>query len=270
MIDIEKLEPRYRAHLKRIEAFRLIDDDFMNACFEGSPECAQLVLRILLDKPDLKVLEVSTQVQITNLGKRSLRLDVLATDDSGKMYNIEIQRDDRGAGKQRARLHSSMLDAKWTEKGTKPEKMPETFVIFITENDVLGRGLPVYHVERCILECNEPFGDGAHILYANGAFRGDTPVGRLMHDFSCSRPSEMYYDVLANRAKFFKESEKGVVTMCKAMEDLYEEGIEKGIKKGRTEEKIQFARQLLQMKNMSPEQIADFVGLPLKKVLTLC
>ena len=58
--------------------------------------------------------------------------------------------------------------------------------------------------------------------------------------------------------------------MCKAMEDLYEEGIEKGIKKGRTEEKIQFARQLLQMKNMSPEQIADFVGLPLKKVLTLC
>ena len=58
--------------------------------------------------------------------------------------------------------------------------------------------------------------------------------------------------------------------MCKAMEDLYEEGIEKGIKKGRTEEKIQFARQLLQMKNMSPEQIADFVGLPLEKVLTLC
>ena len=58
MIEIPGLEPRYREYLKRIEAFRLIDDDFMNACFDNHPECAQLVLRILLDKPDLKVLEV--------------------------------------------------------------------------------------------------------------------------------------------------------------------------------------------------------------------
>ena len=269
MIEIPGLEPRYREYLKRIEAFRLIDDDFMNACFDNHPECAQLVLRILLDKPDLKVLEVRAQVYVTNLGKRELRLDVLATDDSGKLYNIEIQRDDRGAGKKRARLHSSLLDAKWTDKGTDPEQIAETFVVFITEHDVLGRGLPVYHIERCILECGELFNDGAHILYANGAYRGDTPVGRLMHDFSCSKPSEMHYDVLANRARFFKESEKGVTTMCKAMEELRDDAFEEGRAEGREEGAIIIARDMLQSGEMSPEQVAKFTRLPLEKVLTL-
>ena len=270
MIEIPGLEPRYREYLKRIEAFRLIDDDFMNACFDKSPECAELVLRILLDKPDLKVLDVRTQVTITNLGKRALRLDVLATDGSGKLYNIEIQRDDRGAGKKRARLHSSLLDAKWTDKGTDPEEMPETFVIFITENDVLGRGLPVYHVERCVLECDELFRDGAHILYANGAYRGDSPIGKLMHDFSCSKPSEMHYDVLANRAKFFKESEKGVTTMCKAIEELNKTAFEEGREEGREERSINIARELLKIGEMKPESIAQVTCLPLEKVLALC
>lgn len=266
MIEIPGITPRYREYLKRIEAFRLFDDDFMNACFEGSPECVQLVLRILLDKPDLKVIEVHTQMYITNLGKRALRLDVLAIDDSGKLYNIEIQRDDRGAGRRRARLNSSLLDAKWTDKGTDPEEMPETFVIFITENDVLGHGMPVYHVDRCILECEEPFGDGAHILYANGAYRGDTAVGRLMHDFSCSKPSEMYYDVLAERARFFKESEKGVTTMCKAMEEMRDDAFEEGMEKAR----IGFALDLLQKEKMPPEKVADLAKLSLEKVLELC
>lgn len=48
----------------------------------------------------------------------------------------------------------------------------QSLCYFIIENDVLGRGMPVYHVERCILEFDGLFGDGAHILYAIGVFRG--------------------------------------------------------------------------------------------------
>ena len=143
-------------------------------------------------------------------------------------------------------------------------------MIFITENDVLGRGLPVYHVERCVLECDELFRDGAHILYANGAYRGDSPIGKLMHDFSCSKPSEMHYDVLANRAKFFKESEKGVTTMCKAIEELNKTAFEEGREEGREERSINIARELLKIGEMKPESIAQVTCLPLEKVLALC
>lgn len=30
------------------------------------------------------------------------------------------------------------------------------------------------------------FGDGSHILYVNGKYRGNDEIGKLMHDFSCT------------------------------------------------------------------------------------
>ena len=35
--------------------------------------------------------------------------------------------------------------------------LPETYVIFITEHDVIGKGEPIYRVERKILETDEIF-----------------------------------------------------------------------------------------------------------------
>ncbi len=88
-----------------------MDDDFLTKCFEGNTECIELVLRIVLNMPDLNVLDVRTQVFVENLLNRSVRLDVLATDSTGRKFNIEIQRADKGAGRKRARYNSSMMDA---------------------------------------------------------------------------------------------------------------------------------------------------------------
>ncbi len=51
-------------------------------------------------------------------------------------------------------------------------------------------------------------------------FEGDTPVGKLMHDFSCTDAADMYYGTLADRGRFFKESKEGIEIMCRAMEDM--------------------------------------------------
>ncbi len=81
----------------------MLDDDFMTKCFEGNTECMELVLQIIMDKDDLRIIDVRTQVFVENLINRSVRLDVLATDSSNKKYNIEVQRADKGAGRKRAR-----------------------------------------------------------------------------------------------------------------------------------------------------------------------
>lgn len=47
--------------LQRIRGFRLLDDDFMTKCFEENIEATELVLRIVLDKPDIKVEKIQTQ-----------------------------------------------------------------------------------------------------------------------------------------------------------------------------------------------------------------
>ena len=56
----------------------------------------------------------------------------------------------------------------------------------LTENDIYGAGCPLCHVERAIEELQRPYDGGTHILYVNGANRDDTPLGRLMQDFSVS------------------------------------------------------------------------------------
>ena len=68
----------------------------------------------------------------------SVRLDILAVDRQNQVYNIEIQRDDKGAGVKRARYNSSLIDANVTEPGEQYQNLNETYVVFITENDVLG------------------------------------------------------------------------------------------------------------------------------------
>ena len=200
MTVTETMNQKHQEDLQRLRAFRLLDDDFFTKCFDGNTECIQLVLRIVLDKPDLSVVDVRTQVFVENLLNRSVRLDVLATDQVGRKFNIEIQRADKGAGRRRARYNSSMMDANLLKKGEDFESLPETFVVFITENDVIGKGRPVYPIERCFIDTGEKFEDGSHILYVNGAYRDETPIGKLMHDFACTDPSDMYYPVLAERA----------------------------------------------------------------------
>ena len=89
--------------------------------------------------------------------------------------------------------------------------MPDSYVIFITENDVMGKNKAVYHIQRYVEidEEKELFDDGSHIVYVNGKYRGNDEIGKLMHDFSCTNPNDMNYEALAKRARYFKENEKG-------------------------------------------------------------
>ena len=83
----EQTNRKHQEDLQRLRNFRLFDDDFLTKCFEGDTAGTELVLRILLEKPDLKVLDVRTQVFVENLLNRSVQLDILATDDTGAKLN---------------------------------------------------------------------------------------------------------------------------------------------------------------------------------------
>ena len=257
----EQIDLKHQEDLQRLRGFRLLDDDFLTKCFEGDTASIELVLQIVLEKPDLKVLDVRTQVFVENLLNRSVRLDILATDSTGAKLNVEGQRSDKGAGRKRARYNSSVMDANLLKKGEDFDKLPETWVIFITENDVMGKGLPLYPIERCFLGTGERFEDGSHILYVNGAYRGDTPIGKLMHDFSCTDAADMYYGTLADRVRFFKESKEGIEIMCRAMEDMRNQTLKEGA--------INSAKRMLADGILTLEKIAEYAGLPLDEVKKL-
>lgn len=264
---------QYKKHLERIKRLRLLDDDFFTVCFDGDKECTQFVLRILLDKSDLNVIEVKTQYSVKNLQGHSVILDAFATDSRGMKYDIEIQRANKGASPKRARYNSSLIDDQILIAGDSYDVLPETYVIFITENDVIGKGRPIYHIERMITETGENFEDGSHIVYVNAAYKDDSQLGKLMYDFSCADPNEMNYPVLAQKTRYFKEETKGVTNMCKIMEELKAEGFAEGRaegraegeKNGRAENAIENAIRMLK-DGLRPDKISQYTELPIEKI----
>ncbi|MCR5661354.1 MAG: Rpn family recombination-promoting nuclease/putative transposase, partial [bacterium] len=150
----------------------------------------------------------------------SSQLDIVALDEKGRFMNIEIQRDNKYAIPKRARFHSSLLDASSLDKNRPYDELRDSYVIFITEHDYWGNKLPIYHVSRTIEETNAKFNDGSHIIYVNGENRDNTPLGKLMHDFACADPDNMYYNQIADRINLFKNTRKGRKIMCSVFDEI--------------------------------------------------
>ena len=263
MSDLD-FERKHAEDLQRLRGFRLLDDDFMNKVFEDKA-CAEFLLQIIFQRTDLRVQRAHGQHDIKNLQGRSVRLDILAVDETDRVYNIEVQRSDKGAGVKRARYNSSLIDANVTEPGDEYEQLNETYVIFITEHDVLGGGYPIYHIDRTVRETGALFGDESHILYVNAQIKDDTALGQLMHDFSCTSAEEMHYQILADRVRYFKEDTEGVATMCKVMEDMRNEAAREAAR----EATLCIARRMLKIGKYSYEDIADVLKISVDEVKAL-
>ena len=186
-----------------------------------------------MDKEDLEVKEQVLQKDYKNLQGRSAVLDCVARDTQSKRYDVELQQEEEGASAKRTRYHSGLLDMNTLEAGQDFDELPESYVIFITRDDVLGYGLPIYHINKKIEEAREDFQDGAHLIYVNAKIKDkETALGRLMHDLQCRTADEMFSEILAERVRELKETPKGVADMCREMDEIYNEGIEIGQKRG--------------------------------------
>lgn len=255
----QRKERERKEDIQRLRGFRPIDDDFMRCIFRDDIPLAQHVLRIITQKKDLKILSLETQADMKRLvGARSICLDAYGTDSTGKKYDLEIQRADKGAGAHRARYHSSVMEIENLNARQDFDELPDTYTIFITENDIFEKGLSFYPVERINLATGELFGDGEHILYVNGAYEGNDDIGKLMHDFRCSDPNDMLDERMAAKTRYFKETEEGVEYMCKAMEDMRNATAK--------EKACEIAINLLNIGKMVYEEIAQVTGLDIKDV----
>lgn len=258
------LESRYEKYKGIIKNFTLMSDIFMRNVFKKR-ECLEYVLQVIMEKQDLYVIDQVIQKDYKNLQGRSAVMDCVARDSTGKQFDVEIQQDNEGASPKRARYHSGLMDMNTLNPGQDFEELPESYVIFITRDDILGYGLPIYHIDRQIKELNEAFQDEAHIIYVNSRKQDDTELGRLMHDLHCKKADEMHSPILAKRVYELKETQKGVELMCHEMEKIYSEGMESGEKRGELKAKKETILSLAEM-GIPVNQIAKAVNLDEKDV----
>ena len=62
--EAQKRERRHREDLERLRGFRPIDDTFMRGLFKDNIPLAELVLRIIVGKPDLTLVKCETQADL--------------------------------------------------------------------------------------------------------------------------------------------------------------------------------------------------------------
>ena len=243
----------------------LMDDDFMSLCLNGCIPCTQVMINIILGREDIHVKSVETQKFYQGFG-RSLKIDVFAEDESGKLYNIEVQNSDEGTEPQRARFHGAVIDAHSLERGQKFKELPECYVIFITRNDVFGFGDMLYRIERYIEGRNERFNDGQHIIYVNCSAADDgSRLSELIHDMKCEDSDEMFIPELSDRTGYFTKTEEGEMHMNAYLAEVVKKQSAKDVQA----ERLTIALNFLKEGVGTLEQIARSTGLALIEVKRL-
>ena len=229
--SLQARQARYEAILQQLTMM----SDLLARNVLKDPACAAYVLQVILEDPSLQIESLTVQKDYKNLYGRSATLDCVVKDAAGKLYDVEIQQEDEGAQPVRARYYSALMDMNTLDPGEQFDRLPETYVIFITQGDIPGDGLPIYHISRTVAETGKLFGDKSHIIYVNASLQEETELGRLMHNFHCRKAADMYSPVLAGKLRELKESPGGVSVMCRELLQLREEGRAEGLVEGLTE-----------------------------------
>lgn len=254
-----------------------MDDMFFRLCMAENPEAFRLILRIILDKPELEIEDFHIQDHIDNYSGRSITLDSFAKDAStGDVLNVEVQKSKDYHIPQRARYHSAMLDTHRDLKKNQDFKdLRQNVVIFLCSDDILKRGKPIYRIVRKT-DDNEPFNDGSKIIILNCSYKGNHRLQKLIDDLNATDADKMNYKELAEVVNEKKEKQKGddVMTIFDEVyedgrSDGIEEGIKKGFEKGQIQANIEAAKKMLSMGKFTYDDIAESTSLPLETIKEL-
>jgi len=253
---LEEIKQDIRTIEQIVDDMDLFNDDLMSMVFDKNIPATEVLLKVILKRDDIKVISVVGQREFQNpvVGGRNIRLDILAKDSTGKHYNIEVQKKPEGAHVRRARFNSSMMDSRMLKAGQEFSELRDSYMIFITETDIFGHGIPIYTINRYFEEIDVPFDDGSHIVYVNGSYKGEDAIGKLMHDFGCKESKDIYYSELAKGIKHFKEEEGGRKIMCEAVEKYAESYAEKYAERKRIDVLYESVKNLMETMKWSAEQ----------------
>lgn len=182
---------------KVVDGLCLMDDTLFRVVAQDKGFCEE-VLRVILQKEDLKVITVRVQKNLHHIHSHSVVLDVLCKDSHNKNYNIEVQQEDNDDHQRRVRYHAASVDTTMLEKGKKYADLPDLCVVYVSSFDIFKR---LYEV------------------YVNTQIDDSTSTAALMKVFKSTTPvQDDRFQRVCEKLREYKEG-KGRSTMCKLVED---------------------------------------------------
>ena len=185
---------------KKLEDLDVLDDFMLNA-IANDPDVAepffQKVLSVLLER---EIGEISVHAQVfvpaDTPERRGICLDVEISekDDSPakcRIYNVEGQNYKENILQKRCRFYQAKKDSKKLKRGERDwSKLPDLYMIVITNYDPFGEGSMIYTFENVCRKYPEiTYEDGLKFIYFNtsGTKDGTTAIKQLLTYLDCSK-----------------------------------------------------------------------------------
>ena len=228
---------------KAFQELTIKDNFIFTAVMSDKENCRKLLSMVL----GFQVTVVSVDYEYSimyNPDYKGIRLDVLAVDDSGSQYNVEIQTVNRKIEK-RSRYYHSQLDMKLLGRGKEYRILPDAYVIFICDYDPVGRKKYKYTFDHI---CREVPGytleDGSHTIFLSTRGENDSEVPEELVRFLkyvAADLDESLEDFEDDYVRKLQESivdikkDRGMESGYMLLEEMLNDERTAGIEKGRTE-----------------------------------
>ena len=226
--------------VKRIKDWEelTIQDNFLfQKVMRNKRLCQHLIEKILQIKiADITYPDTEKTIDI-RLDSKSVRLDVYVKDDTGRVFDIEMQctdEKDNGLAK-RTRYYQAMIDMDVLEKGNDYSMLNPAYIIFICTFDAFDRGLPMYTFRnRCVEQDGIELNDEATKIFLNS--KGDSealdPDVRAFLRYVDGKAAEGVFvqevDNEVRRVKQHDETRREYMTLAMELKRQRQEGIAEG------------------------------------------
>ena len=271
-------------------------DRFLFDTAMSDPQICRNILSIIFSDREIPQIRYGAAEQSLEpfSDSRAVRLDLLAYDEEGNVYDAEAQKENKGKRflLRRSRLYQSAIDVNLLKPGDFDfGKLNDVYVIFIAPFDLFGENKYMYTFR---MSCDEAPGlslnDGAVRIFLNTRGRNDDEVPRGLVEFLhyAEAPErygreikDMRVQELASRIEMLKGSQEVGVKYMRLWEEMEEarmeartegreEGREEGRKEGReegretgmAEERLASIKNLMRNTGWPVEKAMDMLDIP--------
>lgn len=254
-----------------------LEDDYLFAKVMSDKEICKEFLEKLLDIEIERIEMPENQKTIDLLlESKGIRLDIYVKDENDTVYNVEMQRGKHRNLPKRLRYYQGNIDLDLISKGDDYRKLAKSYIIFICTFDLFNKGRHRYTFETVCKEDNSiKLEDDTNkiILNTRGIIKDLSEELIEFLDYvehSDDNAVEKAKGTLVKKIHKKVIEVKSDISMEVEFMTLLErdrEKIEEGRKEGKLEEKLEIARNLLDV--LDDETIARKTGLSIEEVKKL-
>lgn len=258
--------------MKDWEELAIKDNFLFQQVMRNKRLCMRLLSKILgIRIRDISYPQTEKVIEGAPLSK-GIRLDVYVEDDTGTIYNIEMQTtgtagDDTLA--RRIRYYGAMIDMDVMEKGQDYEMLPKRFIIFICTFDPFGRKRSIYTFQNICRE--EPalgMGDDTTNIFlcTNGRAEGIDPdiISFLRYVDGKAAEGEFTQDFASavDEIKKHVKVRRDYMTLMMEMQREVKREVQREIKKEVEKERLFTLQNLINGTGWSIEKAMDILKIP--------